>query len=56
MSYPYFDNFILDGLFLLFSFGLVCITAYVVLMAGSIAYAVLRGLFDKLRKKNKNNE
>lgn len=51
MSYPYFNNFILDGIVLLVSIALVVLAAIVVINIGQILYALLRAFLDKFRNK-----
>lgn len=56
MSYPYFDNFVLDSIVLFVSMFIVVLGIGIVVYVGQILYALWRAFLDKLRKKNKNNE
>ena len=53
---PYFDNFILDSLVLAGGLLLLVLAAYFVWIFYGIARALIRSLWDKLRKSRKNNE
>lgn len=48
---PYFDNFFLDGLVLLFGMAVFVFITGIVVYVAQILYALFRALLDKLRKK-----
>jgi hypothetical protein len=56
MSYPFFDDFILDSIVLFVSMFLVVVSIGIAVYVGQIVYALWRAFLDKLRKKNKQNE